>query len=118
MFSFGDINLRTVLYYKYLGVIFDEYLSFDKNTAVLAASAGRALGGRHGRGRAGLGGPGGAPAPADGADHAPPPEDMVEGDRAPPPEEGVREEVLAEVGDGLCENTVPLPAISSVLRPV
>ena len=43
-FKLCDYNLKTVSFYKYLGVIFDEHLTFDQNSAVLANSAGRALG--------------------------------------------------------------------------
>ena len=43
-FYFGDSLLETVSFYKYLGVIFDEHLSFDKNATVLADAACRALG--------------------------------------------------------------------------
>lgn len=44
VFHFGNVNLKIVSHYKYLGVIFDEHLSFDKNATTLAASAVRALG--------------------------------------------------------------------------
>ena len=43
-FSLGNESLKIVSCYKYLGVIFDEHLSFDQNASVLADSAGRALG--------------------------------------------------------------------------
>ena len=44
VFLFGDSPLKTVSFYKYLGVLFDEFLSFDNNANLLADSAGRALG--------------------------------------------------------------------------
>ena len=43
-FNLGSDVLETVSFYKYLGVIFDEYLNFDQNSSVLADAAGRALG--------------------------------------------------------------------------
>ena len=43
-FNFGESLLEIVTFYKYLGVIFDEHLSFDKNATVLAEAACRALG--------------------------------------------------------------------------
>ena len=43
-FRFGDIHLSTVSVYKYLGVMFDEFIAFDINATVLADAAGRALG--------------------------------------------------------------------------
>ena len=43
-FHFGEYSLDIVPFYKYLGVIFDEHLSFDKNATVLADAACRALG--------------------------------------------------------------------------
>lgn len=43
-FTLGNNNLQTVSYYKYLGVIFDEHLSFEINSSILADSASRALG--------------------------------------------------------------------------
>ena len=43
-FTFGSGNLKIVPYYKYSGVIFDENLSFEMNSSVLADSACRALG--------------------------------------------------------------------------
>ena len=45
LFTLGINNLSTVSYYKYLGVIFDENLSFESNASLLADSASRALGG-------------------------------------------------------------------------
>ena len=44
-FKFGSHPLSIVSHYKYLGVIFDEHLSFDYNASVLSTSALRALGG-------------------------------------------------------------------------
>ena len=43
-FTFGNSSLETVPVYKYLGVMFDEYLTFDINATVLAGAATRALG--------------------------------------------------------------------------
>ena len=43
-FSFGDSSLDISNIYKYLGVMFDEFLSFDINANVLSDSATRALG--------------------------------------------------------------------------
>ena len=43
-FTFGDSLLEIVPFYKYLGVIFDENLNFDKTSSVLADAACRALG--------------------------------------------------------------------------
>ena len=43
-FTLGDEQLETTPCYKYLGVMFDEYLTFETNASVLAESAGRALG--------------------------------------------------------------------------
>ena len=43
-FSFGNNSLHTVSVYKYLGVLFDEFLTFDSNAAALAGAATRALG--------------------------------------------------------------------------
>ena len=43
-FRFGDSTLQIVQFYKYLGVIFDENLTFEKNASVLADAACRALG--------------------------------------------------------------------------
>ena len=44
VFHFSNIDLKTVPRYKYLGVIFDEHLTFTDNAATLADSAVRALG--------------------------------------------------------------------------
>ena len=44
-FSLGDHALSIVSHYKYLGVIFDEHLNFDLNSATLSSAALRALGG-------------------------------------------------------------------------
>ena len=43
-FRLGSTILETVLQYKYLGVVFDDNLSFEPNASLLAAAAGRALG--------------------------------------------------------------------------
>ena len=43
-FNLGNEPLEKVAQYKYLGVIFDENLTFEKNASVLAEAAGRALG--------------------------------------------------------------------------
>ena len=43
-FIYGSHKLEIVNKYKYLGVFFDEHLSFSSNADALAASAGRALG--------------------------------------------------------------------------
>ena len=43
-FNFGTTALTTVSTYKYLGVLLDEYLNFDKSGEELYHSAGRALG--------------------------------------------------------------------------
>ena len=43
-FSFGDAPLKTVPTYKYLGVLFDEFINFESNASLLADAAGRALG--------------------------------------------------------------------------
>ena len=43
-FHFGDYSLDVVSFYKYLGVLFDEHLSFEKNASTLADAACRALG--------------------------------------------------------------------------
>ena len=45
IFRFANIELKIVSHYKYLGVIFDEHLTFNENAATLADSALRALGG-------------------------------------------------------------------------
>lgn len=44
-FKYGHCELETVRQYKYLGVVLDEYMTFDKCANVLGSSAGRALGG-------------------------------------------------------------------------
>ena len=44
VFQFGSSYLKTVKKYKYLGVIFDEFLDFKLNSSTLADAAGRALG--------------------------------------------------------------------------
>ena len=43
-FKCGPINLKTVSFYKYLGVIFSEHLDYEQNAAVLSKAGGRALG--------------------------------------------------------------------------
>ena len=43
-FNFGTTALSTVSNYKYLGVLLDEHLNFDKAVEELCHSAGRALG--------------------------------------------------------------------------
>lgn len=43
-FMFEEEIIETVSTYKYLGIIFDEYLSFDQCAEVLSESGGRALG--------------------------------------------------------------------------
>ena len=43
-FQLGSDSVEKVSCYKYLGVIFDEYISFEQNAKLLAESAGRALG--------------------------------------------------------------------------
>ena len=43
-FNFGNHDLKIVGNYKYLGVIFDEFLDFNLNSSTLADSACRALG--------------------------------------------------------------------------
>ena len=43
-FHLGSVSVEKVSRYKYLGVIFDEYLNFEENAHLLAESAGRALG--------------------------------------------------------------------------
>ena len=43
-FYLGSDVLEIVAHYKYLGVIFDEFLDFEHNASVLADAAGRALG--------------------------------------------------------------------------
>ena len=40
-FHLGNASLNTVNFYKYLGVIFDEHLTFDQNSSTLADAAGR-----------------------------------------------------------------------------
>ena len=44
VFKIGDNAIDIVDHYKYLGVIFDQYLNFNYNVDTLANSAGRALG--------------------------------------------------------------------------
>ena len=44
IFHLANVDLKTVSFYKYLGVIFDEHLTFDENATTLANSAVRALG--------------------------------------------------------------------------
>ena len=44
-FSFGGDPLSIVSHYKYLGIIFDEYLNFETNASTLSGAALRALGG-------------------------------------------------------------------------
>ena len=44
-FYFGGHPLSIVSYYKYLGVIFDEHLTFDMNASTLSKASLRALGG-------------------------------------------------------------------------
>ena len=44
IFRYGDYDITTVSSYKYLGVIFDEFLDYTKTATMLAESAGRALG--------------------------------------------------------------------------
>lgn len=43
-FSLGPIPLETVSCYKYLGVMFDEFLTFEQNANLLADAGSRALG--------------------------------------------------------------------------
>ena len=43
-FRFGPDPIEKVSRYKYLGVMFDEFLLFDQNASLLAGAAGRALG--------------------------------------------------------------------------
>ncbi len=43
-FKYGDVSLDVVDRYKYLGIVFDEHLDYNVTAAVLADSAGRALG--------------------------------------------------------------------------
>ena len=45
IFRYGQIELKTVSSYKYLGIILDEFLNFDLCTKALATAGGRALGG-------------------------------------------------------------------------
>ena len=45
VFLYGRDTLRTVSKYKYLGIIFDEYLKFDECVKTISISGGRALGG-------------------------------------------------------------------------
>ena len=44
-FTYGNVPLDIVKRYKYLGVYFNEQLSFAKSADILAESSGRALGG-------------------------------------------------------------------------
>ena len=44
VFKYGDQILQTVTKYKYLGIVFDEFLDYNVTATVLADSAGRALG--------------------------------------------------------------------------
>ena len=44
-FNFGEKEITVVDKYKYLGVFFDEYLTFETCAKILSESAGRALGG-------------------------------------------------------------------------
>ena len=44
IFHFESHNLKTVRYYKYLGVTLDEHIDFELNSSILADAAGRALG--------------------------------------------------------------------------
>ena len=43
-FYLGSTSIEKVSTYKYLGVLFDEFLDFEENARLLADSAGRALG--------------------------------------------------------------------------
>ena len=43
-FYFGSEEIEKISCYKYLGVMFDEFLTFDYNASLLADAAGRALG--------------------------------------------------------------------------
>ena len=43
-FYLGSTPVEKVATYKYLGILFDEYLDFEENARLLADSAGRALG--------------------------------------------------------------------------
>ena len=43
-FTFGINELKIVNHYKYLGVIFDQFLDFELNSSTLSNAAGRALG--------------------------------------------------------------------------
>ena len=45
IFKYDGVPLEVVDSYKYLGIYFNEYLSFSKNANILAESSGRALGG-------------------------------------------------------------------------
>ena len=44
-FTYGNIPLKTVSSYKYLGIILDEHLNFNECVKTLATAGGRALGG-------------------------------------------------------------------------
>lgn len=44
VFKYNNVKIDVISEYKYLGVIFDEYLSFEKCSKTLAESGGRALG--------------------------------------------------------------------------
>ena len=44
VFTFGDVPLAIAEKYKYLGLILTEHLDYDKTAALVAKSAGRALG--------------------------------------------------------------------------
>jgi hypothetical protein len=43
-FAFGDTMIKTIECYRYLGLVLDEFLVFDKSVDILTESAGRALG--------------------------------------------------------------------------
>ena len=43
-FQLGNVPVEKVCTYKYLGVLFDEFLNFEQNAVILADAAGRALG--------------------------------------------------------------------------
>ena len=44
VFRYGDYGITAVSSYKYLGVIFDDFLDYIKTVTMLAESTGRALG--------------------------------------------------------------------------
>ncbi len=46
-FYLGDNYLSVVKHYKYLGIIFDEFIDFNVTTSVLADVGNRALGGNY-----------------------------------------------------------------------